>query len=98
MPEDLSHLLPQLIEEWLAMVNVEVEVKEIVEDVYVVMSTEDTNVHLPRLGRAIIFRFEFRELIMQRGVSQGSVLSLMRRGPSPDDISMHLLAGNDLQD
>ena len=106
MPEDLSHLFSQLIEEWIAMVNEEVEAKEIVEDIPVVMSTDDINVRLPHLGRAIISRFEFREPTLEQGVSQGSVLSslLMHRGrlgrasPGPDGFSMNHLAVNDLQD
>ena len=98
MPEDLSHLFSQLIEEWIAMVNEEVEAKEIVEDIPVVMSTDD--IRLPQFGRAIISGFEFMEPTLEQGVSQGSVLSslLMNRGrlgrsvPGPDGFSMNHLA------
>ena len=64
------------------MLNVEVEAKEIVEDVPVVMSTEGTNNRLPQIGRAITFRFEFKEpshgATTEQGVSQGSCLPLMQ--------------------
>ena len=100
MPEDLSHLFSQLIEEWFAMVNEEVEAKEIVEDIPVVMLTND--IWLPQFGRAIISGFEFMESepTLEQGVSKGSVLSslLMNRGrlgradPGPDGFSMNHLA------